>query len=936
MSPLEIERKWQSKWESAHLFESTPSDKAKFFATYPYSYMNGIPHIGHAFTSLRVEFICRFKRMRGENVLFPFAFHCTGMPIVAAAKRIKEGEEGQISIMKTMGISDADMHLFTEPEYWTRYFPARWEEAMRRLGMSIDWRRKFITTPLNPFYDAFVRWQFKLLLEGNYIRKGSHPVIWCPRDGIPVGDHDRRVGEGEVPVEYTLLKFKREDGVRLVAATLRPETAFGQTNLWVNPNVEYVIAEVDGERWVVSREAALKLAEQQMSVKLVGSIRGDRLVGDRVYSPTMKKMLPVLPASFPDPDRGTGIVCSVPADSPDDYVALMDLKKIAKEGKIRDQLAEMVSAIRPIETIETPGWGRTPGVKAVEKYKITSQAESEKLKRAREEIYREGYYHGVMLDIPGYAGMSVVDARQTMRKNLIDEGEAATMYEPSGLVICRCLTKCIVKIVENQWFIAYGDPQWKDRAHYAVSKMEFIPPFIRRQFDNTIDWLRDWACVHHSGLGTELPWDPQWKIESLSDSTIYMAYYTVAHYFSGGVFKHPPTEELFNYVFLGKGNSEEIAEKEGVSASILMKMREEFLYWYPVDLRVSGKDLIGNHLTFSIFNHTAIFPEEHWTRAYSVNGWITRSGSKMSKSAGNIFSLQDAIETYGADVTRITEAYADEGFDDPNWDDDFATSATSRLAQLLEFATEVQGMEDKQREIDAWLRSVVGIRYGHYLENMEKLAFKESVRTALLDLQNDYKWYIRRCGGKPSRSASRFLIEMQTLMLAPFTPHICEEIWERLGHKGFVSTALLPSPSALSIDKIAILSEEYLKGVLEDIEEIGKARNTTSREIFIYVAAPWKKTALLSSDSRAGVEFVNGPALSQFYKRLSMEKKQGKLEFRKAVAETVDELNFLKKEAHFISAVTGASVTVAMEEHEGPGGEKRHNSFPGRPAIYVS
>ena len=115
-------------------------------------------------------------------------------------------------------------------------------------------------------------------------------------------------------------------------------------------------------------------------------------------------------------------------------------------------------------------------------------------------------------------------------------------------------------------------------------------------------------------LGTLLPWDEQFKIESLSDSTVYMAYYTVAHLLQGGVIdgsKVGPlgikpedmTHQCWDYIFK-KGSYPADCK---VSQDSLDKMRNEFEYWYPLDLRVSGKDLIRNHLTMSLYNHAAIW-----------------------------------------------------------------------------------------------------------------------------------------------------------------------------------------------------------------------------------------------------------------------------------------------------------------------------------------
>ncbi len=912
--------------------------------------MNGLPHIGHAFTALRVEFQCRYKRMRGYNVLFPFAFHCTGVPIVAAARRIKEGEPTQMRIMRSMGISESEVKKFSEPVYWTRYFPDRWEKSMRRLGMSIDWRRKFITTPLNRSYDSFVRWQFNTLKEKNFVRLGSHAVIWCPHDSIPVGDHDRVSGEGETPTEYTLLKFKTSDGEFLITATLRPETSFGQTNLWINPEGKYVRAQMGGEVWILSSEAADKLKEQGRELNEIDRLEGNELVGSHAYSPTMHRNLVVLPAAFANPSKGTGIVTSVPSDSPDDYIALADLKKEAKGGKLEPSMVKAINDIEPIEIIETPGYGRLPAKKVIERLKIKSQKEKEKLDQAREEIYREGYYKGVMLERCGeYAGMRVDSARDAFRLKLLESGDADVMYEPSGEVVCRCLTRCIVKVVDNQWFLAYGDPVWKAATHEAISAMKFYPPFVRKQFDNVIDWLKDWACVHHTGLGTSLPWDDRWKIESLSDSTIYMAYYTIAHTIQNGKNTSDTTlgEAFFDYVFLGKGSSVKASGESGYSREEVEQMRSEFLYWYPMDLRNSGKDLVGNHLTFAAFNHVAIFPRELWPLSFGVNGWITLSGEKMGKSAGNALNLDDAVEQFGADVTRLTEAYADEGFDDPNFDRDFAETAGRRIIQILESVRSLEEYTQSAEDgMDLWMASMMAKHYHTYISAMDELSYKNAVRSALVDMQNSLKWYIRRRGA-PNRITLLQFTEMQVMMLAPFAPHLCEEAWEAMGHGDFVSNHVMPEPSTMSENEKIMACESFLESVIADISEILKVTEIAPEKITIYIAGSWKRQLLVAENAgdsavSAGIRKglpsnISRQEMEKFYRNLAREKQLGKLNGIVKNLDKVDEYDYLKENSSFLRKEFGCEIVIA----DGRGNEsadsnsRKENSFPMRPAILV-
>jgi leucyl-tRNA synthetase len=146
-----IEEKWQQRYEEAKVFEpSVEPGKPKYFVNFPYPYMNGFFHIGRAFSGIRAEVMARYKLMQGYNTLFPFAFHCTGTPIVAAAERIAEGEKKQMDILRKMGIPESEIPKFADPVYWTQFFPRETTKDLKRIGAAIDWSRTFITTALNP------------------------------------------------------------------------------------------------------------------------------------------------------------------------------------------------------------------------------------------------------------------------------------------------------------------------------------------------------------------------------------------------------------------------------------------------------------------------------------------------------------------------------------------------------------------------------------------------------------------------------------------------------------------------------------------------------------------------------------------------------------------------------------------------------------------
>lgn len=181
---------------------------------FPFPYMNGRLHLGHSFSFSKAEFAAGFERMKGKRVLFPFAFHCTGMPIKAASDKLrteiqqfgnppefpvnqpdvvaakhskvaaKAGNENrQFKIMESLGIPTEDIHLFQDPHHWLSFFPPYCMQDLKALGSKIDWRRSFITTDANPYFDAFVCWQFRKLKQRGCIdfgkRYNAAAFIFC-------------------------------------------------------------------------------------------------------------------------------------------------------------------------------------------------------------------------------------------------------------------------------------------------------------------------------------------------------------------------------------------------------------------------------------------------------------------------------------------------------------------------------------------------------------------------------------------------------------------------------------------------------------------------------------------------------------------------------------------------------------------------------------
>ncbi|KFY06639.1 hypothetical protein V492_07888 [Pseudogymnoascus sp. VKM F-4246] len=860
----------------------------KFFGTMAYPYMNGTLHAGHSFSVSKIEFTAGWARMQGKRALFPMGFHCTGMPIKACADKLineiklfgkdfsgyteddaasdklkdagppaptsaredvtkftaKKGKAAakvvkmkyQFQIMRAQGIPNEQIHEFADPSHWLEFFPPLCKQDLTNFGCRIDWRRSFVTTDANPYYDSFIRWQMNRLRELKKIKYGKRYTIYSPKDGQPCMDHDRSEGEAVGPQEYTALKLKVLEwaaGAKtavadklpqgadafFVPATLRPETMYGQNCCFVGPKITYGVYKVsDKEYYIITERAARNMAYQGVFpengvYEKVAEVTGADCVGTLVNAPLSihKEGIRILPMDSVLPTKGTGVVTCVPSDSPDDFATITDLAKKAEYYGIKKEWAEL--EILPI--IDTPSYGNLTAPFLVKKLKIASPKDTKQLEEAKELAYKEGYYQGTMCYGP-FTGEKVEAAKPKVRQQLLDSGEAFAYSEPEKRVVSRSGDDCCVALMD-QWYLDYGEDSWRKVALKHVDNadgngLETYSQETKNGFEGVLNWLNQWACARSFGLGSKLPWDPQFLVESLSDSTIYMAYYTVAHLLHGDIFGKTPgllkdvrpeqmTDEVWDYVFARREVSDDVLQSK-IAVEGLETMRREFEYWYPLDLRVSGKDLIPNHLTFFIYIHIALFPPEYWPKGVRANGHLTLNGEKMSKSTGNFMTLEEMVKKYGADASRIALADAGDGVADANFEEDVADNNVLRLFTLREWIEEQVKEQDSLRTgekndfldrlFDNEMNAIAREAKAHFDDTNYKLALKSGLYD-FIGARDFYREASTAAGIKMHKDLVFKYIELQALLLTVIAPHWSEYIWlEVLNKSTSVQEALFP------------------------------------------------------------------------------------------------------------------------------------------------
>ena len=212
----------------------------------------------------------------------------------------------------------------------------------------------------------------------------------------------------------------------------------------------------------------------------------------------------------------------------------------------------------------------------------------------------------------------------------------------------------------------------------------------------------------------------------------------------------PP--EFFEYIFMNNGDAASVAAITGIPQETVQKIHDDFAYWYPVDLRTSGKDLVANHLLFFLYHHVAIFPERLWPKAIAVNGFVSLEGKKMSKSKGPILTLRQAVAENGADVTRLYILGNAEGTADVDWRNDAVEATYAHLERFYNLAREIlaDSSIDESAEktlIDRWMLSRLQRRIAEATQALENIQTRRALQNAFYLLFNDLRWYQRR-GGK--------------------------------------------------------------------------------------------------------------------------------------------------------------------------------------------
>ncbi|ETW62660.1 hypothetical protein PFMC_01507 [Plasmodium falciparum CAMP/Malaysia] len=655
-------------------------------------------------------------------------------------------------------------------------------------------------------------------------------------------------------------------------------------------------------------------------VFILNKIKGEHFVGLETYTNISKiKNLYILPMTTIKMNISTGIVPCVSSDSTDDYACLEDIRKKKNYYCEKYNLKEEQLKNNSESCIELPEIGNNTGKYYYEKEKVSSYKDV-KLQKIKEVLYKKQYFEGIMTVDP-YKGMKTFNCRKLAKQNIIRNLDGFLYSEPEVMVIDRNNVKCIAALC-NQWYINYGNMEFKKDVLIQLKKNNFqtYNDVLYKQLQHVIFWLDDWSCSRSYGLGTYMPQFDQNNqtnknvdnyqnnneyvipsnddnkqinnhhinvvkeeeeknvhiknnsrkelIESLSDSTIYMAYYTVSHFLQGSVDGQKRglldisaddlNDAFFDYIFDISDDTSNISKH--ISKEKLVRMRREFTYWYPFDVRISGKDLIFNHLTMALFNHVAIWGKKekydrnkedveersildrqteilnelenidlssyekikYFPRSFFCNGHVLVNKEKMSKSKGNFITLEESIALYTSDGTRIALADAGDSIEDSNFNTDTANSAIMKLYNLINFSIETKNNVYIFRCGEKTFNDLIFENEINYLtnkckESYEKLLFRDVLKYGFYDMLLKRDTYRMMCDKiHMHKETVNFFIERICIIINPIIPHVTEHIWTYILKKDtFLIKQKWPSPEETNYSIVMHKQNNNLLNVVE-------------------------------------------------------------------------------------------------------------------------
>ena len=748
-NPQEIEAKWQKRWEEARVFETEADpSKPKYYTLEMLPYPSGTMHMGHMRNYAIGDVVARVKRMRGFNVLHPMGWDAFGLPAENAA--IKNN---------------------THPRIWTNKNIGEFQRTLRRFGFSYDWRREISTC--EPEYYRWNQWFFLRMLEKGLAYRKKSRVNWCPKcctvlanEQVINGGYcwrhedtlvesreleqwflkttayadqlvdDLKQLEGAWPERVITMQrnwIGRSQGAKLKFAigdvkgappieifTTRIDTIYGATAILLAPTHPLVAKLLDGSPNRAEAESHLARMRQS-SVKTADLATAEKVgffTGRQATNPFSGEEIPIWVGNFVLMEYGTGAIMAVPAHDQRDF-------EFCRKYGLPIRVVIQPSVGEPlIEEKMTIAFDEHENGTLVNSGKFDGLSPDEAIAKMTAFAEKKGFGHGEVVF------------------RLRDWGISRQRYWGTPIPVVYCPEHGLQAVLDKDLPVLL--PPNPKLTGEGESPLASTPEFVNTTCPK---------CGGPARRETD-------TMDTFVDSSWYFYRYCDPH----------DDKAPFD------------------SAKVA--------YWFPIDQYIGGITHAILHLLYSRFwckvmrDLGLITHNEPIARLFT-QGMIQKGGVTMSKSRGNVVGAIDMAEKYGADTGRLYTLFAAPPEKDLEWNEEGIEGSWRFLNRVFRLGDkhagairatknwnfDSKGMTDKERD----LIRVTYQTMQRVTQDFETRWHFNSAIAQIMELTNDiYLAEPLENGVRPE--IRKEVLQILTLLLAPMTPHIAEEMWEMLGN----------------------------------------------------------------------------------------------------------------------------------------------------------
>ena len=748
--PQKVEAKWQKRWAEARVFETEADpSKPKYYVLEMLPYPSGTMHMGHMRNYAIGDVVARVKRMRGFNVLHPMGWDAFGLPAENAAIKNK-----------------------THPRVWTNNNIAEFQRVLRRFGFSYDWRREISTC--EPEYYRWNQWFFLRMLERGLAYRKKSLVNWCPKcctvlaneqvinGGYCWRHEDTRVESREIEqwfLRTTAYSDQLLDDLKQLEGTW-PERVITMQRNWIGKSqgakVKIAVADAPGvepieifttridtiygatamilaplhplvtkllESSPVRAEAEPKLAKmRQTSLKtedLATMEKEGFFTGRYALNPFSGEKVPIWVGNFVLMEYGTGAIMAVPAHDQRDL-------EFCRKYKLPVRVV-----VQPLEGPEL----------------VAEKIETAFDEHMQGRLVNSGPYNGLspeeaIAKMTAFAEQKGFGHGETIFR-LKDWGISRQRYWGTPIPVVYCAKDGIVAVPDDQLPVIL--PENAKLTGEGGSPLAATPEFV-----NT-------TCPKCGG--------PAKRETDTMDTFVDSSWY------------------FYRYCDARNDKAPFDSSKVG--------------YWFPIDQYIGGIEHAILHLLYSRFwckvmRDIGLIKHNEPIGQLFTQGMVLKGGVAMSKSAGNVVDAEEMAQKYGADTGRLYTLFAAPPEKDLEWSEESIEGSwrfLNRVYRLIErHAGVVRDADRTKRDITAAsakekpLLRRVHQTLRRVTSDFETRWHFNSAIALIMELTNGiYAQEPLEEGVRPE--VQREVLELLTLMLAPMTPHLAEELWEMLGHK---------------------------------------------------------------------------------------------------------------------------------------------------------